>query len=300
MAIHYHMRGIKRHNHKLGLIFFFHFFIFNTFPAVSAPAGVFFDSGGTYFTGYYSSHVIIIAGEGRVTIRDQTTHDATPAEQEACKITLLDDHTFFIAAGPRVSLTDGGQEPHIIIDAQEAAHNIFIPSVDFSTLANLWGAMVSERFNTFQRQHNLPPPDLQDNLAVRGIFGGSDIAGNLGMSGERIRWSNSDGIFSDEPQSIEFSNELQMFSMGISHPEIQLEFQENESDRAKTARTAMSRRIKQEHLTGADVYGAELQAKVQAMIEWSNDPSIGGHVSVLIGEPNRPLRWFLRSPACGG
>jgi hypothetical protein len=297
MAIHYHMRTIKRHNYKLGLIFLFHFFICNTLPAVSAPAGVFSYNGGTYFTGYYSSHMIIIAGEGRVSIRGQTTHDGTPAEQEACKITLLDEHTFFIAAGPRVSLMEGGQ---IIVDAQEVAHNIFIPSVDFSTLANLWGAMVSERFNAFQRQHNLPAPDLQDDLAVRGIFGGSDIAGNLGMSGERIRWSNSDGIFSGEPQSIGFSNELQMFSMGVSHPEILQEFQENESNRARTARMAVSRRIAQGRLTQVDAYGAYLQAKVQAMIEWSNDPSIGGHVSVLIGEPDRSLRWFVRSPACGG
>jgi hypothetical protein len=57
-------------------------------------------------------------------------------------------------------------------------------------------------------------------------------------------------------------------------------------------------KARQATVSGIDVWAVQSSMVVRAVMDWSNDPTIGGDIASVIIERGRKWRWFSRPAFC--
>jgi hypothetical protein len=247
---------------------------------------------GTHVEIIFRNDAAIVAAESR------QTHGG-PVEEEACKILPLGAHAVFTSTGELIraerTFTNGSKQ--VLWNAFDIAHDVFRPSLDISLISDRWAAAMMEKFNSYASTTSSNVPIRDGDAFAQAIFlsDQGDIHGKL----TQLVFIKSGANFSrvDTPNFLPDGGR-KLF--GNPHLELVNEFSAGQTQRAIDSKNEMNKRVAAESLTGADADALMLKATSEFVIKWANDPAIGGAVSVAILERGKALRWFSRSPACGG
>lgn len=251
---------------------------------------------GTHIEVLYRDDAIIIAADSR------QTEDERPIEQETCKILALGPHDLFVASGPFVTLigTLANGERQTLIDAYGTARAAFLQT-ETSLVADLWAETIGDRFNHIMHTPGVKPSLKTNDTIVMGGFFGEQKDGSLYGAVRRITF------FADGPSFVHVSTETDIKStsgmplfLGAPHLDLVREFLNNQSTRAQSVIDNMNKKIASDPVTGIEVPAIILKTLAESIIKWADDPKIGGVVSVAVLERGKTVRWFSRSPACGG
>jgi hypothetical protein len=80
------------------------------------------------------------------------------------------------------------------------------------------------------------------------------------------------------------------------HPEIVEELDRGATQRARLKIAEVKAR--QATASGVDVWAIQSSMVVKTVMEWSNDPSIGGDIASIIIQRGKKWRWFSRPAFC--
>lgn len=271
----------------------FHLFVGIAWLGIS-PARALDSRHGTHIEVLHREDSVIVAADGR------EIKNGTPVENEKCKIKALNPHALFAATGPLVHMTANlvsGQELEIY-DSYNIASAVFLPSLDLSFVSDRWADSVTDKFNSVVGHTSAKVPLNDNDLIVQGMFFGEQH-GEIRAVVKRLQYS-MDGPNFVRATLEDFPPSQFIGYFGIPHLELVREFFNNESERAKTVKDEMNRKIADEAIAGIDVDALHLKTLTEFIIKWAHDPAIGGAVSVAVLVQGNPLRWFSRSPACGG
>jgi hypothetical protein len=242
---------------------------------------------------------IIVAADSRV-----TGEDGRPRRREQCKITLLDDRSFFASAGV-VAARAGSESGVTKFSADQIAKYQYGASPDLKLVADGWAEAMEARFNaqqflwkqttvnTMRRFH------VEHRLFAQGIFG----------SGRTIIAAWETQVNYDEtPSAITFSRgatrEILEEEAGInlwgtnSGRAVVTELLQAGTQKAALWRASVAREAELRGYQRVDRLAFEMKRALDYAIATGVDPAIGGDVATLIVERDRSARWFNKSSAC--
>jgi len=252
-------------------------------------------AGGTVIVAVYSTDYIVIGADSRNTRHGLNVKDHT---DDVCKILELSNHALFFATGD-ISITDGAGRK--MFDGEVVAHQVYIPGLSTKDIAGRWMEIMEhryyEQFVRFGKEQFYSV--FTKSLMATGVF--VDTAGGISIVGEAIRRSdknNNPPVISHEEKIFPVTERTVHANFGIDiNPELR-EFFQNTTERAKKIRADLNRYIEIGHLHGADVEALTTKTLIESIINWKNNEEIGGDVSVIIGEKDKPFRWFHRTEGC--
>jgi hypothetical protein len=242
---------------------------------------------------------IIVAADSLV-----TGDDRRPRNYGKCKITLLDDRSFFASAGV-VSSKGNGKNDATRFNAHQVARVSYGPSRDLRVVADAWADSMEEKFNVQRPSWKRAIVDAMksfnapDRVFIQGIFGSAHEAiaawestVNYNEISPMIRFSHTGSHeIAENEAGIRLWGTV---SGGDVIRELLLGGTRNAAIwRASIAKESMSRGYQD-----ADRYAFEMKAALDYAISAKVDPAIGGDVAALILQRDRPARWFNKPPVC--
>jgi hypothetical protein len=242
---------------------------------------------------------IIVAADSRV-----TGEDGRPRRREKCKITLLDDRSFFASAGV-VSAREAGEPGAIRFSADRIAKYQYGASPDLRLVADGWAQVMEAKFNAQQYSWkrvvvNMQRRfDVEDRLFAQGIFG----SGRATIAAWETRVN-----YDQMPSAITFSHgairEIVEDEEGInlwgtnSGRGLVIELLQGATPRAAQWRVSVAEEAEHHGYRHVDRLAFGMKRALDYAVAIGVDPAIGGEVATLIVERGRPARWFSKPSVC--
>jgi hypothetical protein len=242
----------------------------------------------------HSSNIfIIIASDSRTTQMDGKTND-----YKRCKITLLDESSFFALAG---LMYDTGQPAPFDLRDQAQVH--YDPTVSPSSNAETWANAAQSIFTSY-------PLKWKENLAsyLKKKDSGNVVThGIFGRVSDRTDLVSIDIKYSQTALSTDFSHgaptELPI-GVGLWGSPITMPFVgellRGDSETAAWWQKTVHRTSTTRGYSESETHAYELKAALERAIALDKDPDIGGDVAVLILDIGRPSSWFAPTSECKG
>lgn len=242
---------------------------------------------------------IIVAADSRV-----TDEDGRSRRRERCKITLLDDRSFFASAGV-VAARAGGESGDTRFSAGQIAKYQYGASPDLELVADGWAAAMEMRFNALQYSwkkttvNTMKRFHVEDHLFAQGIFGSGRTT---------IAVWETPVHYNETPSAITFSHgatrEILEDEAGISlwgtnsGRAVMTELLQGGTRRAALWRASIARDAEHRGYQKVDRLAFEMKRALDYAVATGVDPVIGGDVAALIVERDRSARWFNKPSAC--
>jgi hypothetical protein len=180
---------------------------------------------------------------------------------------------------------------------------VFRPAQSVHALSETWAARMERALQNVARiDHRSVASAVPSKSIVQGVFGGSDAPGRLAMSKADVGYSppataNIALNHLTQDLAIDESGTLQLFGIDEAGPYVG-EFLANQTARAKDLQSRLARDIEERALGPIDARALALKRALEFAIAAANDPRVGGDVSVLVAERDKPIRWFYQGPGC--
>jgi hypothetical protein len=270
-------------------IAFYLIFYFNAPAAcatIQAQSGYF--SGGTFIYFRKTDDYIVASVDSRV---ESVSNDLKPIGpyHDECKIAVLDEHTIFFSQGAAALIL---HEQGTRISADDIAREVFTQSQSAAFPVNEAANRFTQRIIDIYGMYYPMSVSIEGHALLYGIFAASSVddlqaaQANIFVQNQRVV---GNFLFSRGPSS-------PMFLKTHVAQDIFDEFDAGNTTRARQLYSEYAERFG--NLTLADRNALKATVMVRAMINWSNDPAIGGDVSTVILEKGRPIRWYARADSC--
>ncbi len=290
------MSPIKRHSQRSAPHFFIYFVIVEAlfFVCAGRSFGNYQWFGSTYIVTAVSPDFVVVGAESLI-----ADEQGKPASYE-CKIVPLNSHRLFFDTGRTIFNNDtSGQS---MLNGVSLARSIYYAATPLAELSERWASGMEAGYYTLARINaQTLLQGLENDFLADGSFAGLDTDGIPAVASAPIRYSRSDIIgvrFSHDP--IQRNTSPAIAAHGVDLTTYSREFLMGETPRAIGVHRALNEEIEARRLQGADVIALQLRRLIETVINWSNDPRIGGQVSVAVVERGGLLRWFRQSAVCGG
>ncbi len=141
--------------------------------------------------------------------------------------------------------------------------------------------------------HSEIAESTSNKTIVKGLFIGISRSNRMALAQAELTYA--DGHINSYLNYHEPAGNLTAIFQG-GHPEIIEELDRGTTERAK-ARIAEIK-TRQATLPSVEGWAAKSSMAAKAVIDWSNDPTIGGDIASIIIERGKKWRWFRRPTFC--
>jgi hypothetical protein len=229
---------------------------------------------GTYFVFRKADQTIIVAIDSRISRTERPKDDY-------CKIVVLGPRMFAFASGVDAI----GSNDNIIVDIRDVFRRVPIEPDLVSIAKNVVLAFAGD---IKQQKKSITGARSKE---VTDVF----IAGEVAQTLPDIAHGHLD-IGPEITPSAEAIADLSQPQHISGHLDLYEEFFNLATERARTLNEQILGRLG--NTSQVDRQAALLTGIVQGIINWGNDPKIGGEVATIILEHGSDLRWYSRPSFC--
>ena len=264
-------------------------FFFAIFASTMCYAGfALFD--GTYYIAIFSDDFAIVSIDSRTT---DPLRPEVPPNDKYCKIVPLSDDLIFFSTG----LVAAKEDNRVMLDAAEAAREVYATAshpTDLGELIDRWDIHIRPSYTKMIMMH----PEIADIFSkkpiIDGLFIGISRSNRMALAQAELTYTTDGQINTHLNYHEPAGNGIEIFHGG--HPEIIEELDRGMTGRARAKIAKMKAR--QARASGVDVLADKSSMAVKAVMDWSNDPTIGGDIASIIIERGKKWRWFSRPTFC--
>lgn len=245
---------------------------------------------GTYFALIKTDQYVAAAIDSRKALKLEKSNRGAANEtftDTHCKINILGSSAFALDSGMSEAYGTDGQE---IFTAASAATEAY-KAERSGPIADVARSFASRAKAAFQSIFGIGGVVMEaDRELTDEVFAGAAPTGELQVVIGRVEIKNR--------QLVSSWGELRGNEIAHSnkHSKIFDELISQSSDRAKELAARLGNQLKV--ASNADVAARQVSTIVQAVIDWSGDPAIGGEVAAIILDRTSGLRWYKRPSFC--
>jgi hypothetical protein len=247
---------------------------------------------GTYYSFIVDDKYIAASIDSRVTASSKPngTGDVIFVDDKYCKIVILGDTNFAYFVGNDYVINNGSIALDVKNMATRAYQSIMNYSKEPDAIAQKFLYIASEELDKvyfIDKTMTLPP----EGQYGTGYFFGIDRDGSVAADFTEIDFNNGHFYFRFRKQGVA----AEPFRRSIKADVFDEMFSQS-TPRSKQ----LNANIGASHgaQTEADKAALRVTGYVQAMINWGNEPGIGGDATTVILERGQTLRWYIRPDFC--
>jgi hypothetical protein len=192
---------------------------------------------------------------------------------------------------------DQASANRVILDAAEAAREVYStashPS-DLGELIDKWDIRIRPSYAKMIMMHPGIAEIISKKPIIDGLFIGIGRSNRMALAQAELTYTTDGQINTHLNYHEPAGNGIAIFHGG--HLEIIEELDRGTTERARAKIAQMKAR--QAKASGVDVLADKSSMAVKAVMDWSNDPTIGGDVASIIIERGKKWRWFSRPTFC--
>jgi hypothetical protein len=155
------------------------------------------------------------------------------------------------------------------------------------------GYSIKPSYAKMVMMHSVIAESVSNKTIVNGLFIGISRGNRMALAQAELTYT--DGHINSHLNYHEPAGNLTAIFQG-GHPEIVEELDRGITERAKAKIAEM--KTHQTAVPSVEGWAAKSSMAVKAVMDWSNDPTIGGDVASIIIERGKKLRWFNRPTFC--
>jgi hypothetical protein len=264
-------------------------FFFAVFVSTMCYAGLaLFD--GTYYIAIFSNDFAVVSIDSRST---DPLRPEIPPNDQYCKILPLSDDLIFFSTG----LVAAKEDNQVIVDAAAVASEVYATAShppDLGELIDQWDIRIRPSYTKMFMMHSEIAESFSRQPITSGLFIGISRSNRMALAQAELTYTTDGHIDTHLSYHEPAGNGIEIFHGG--HPEIIEELDHGMTERARAKIAQMKAR--RPRAPGVDVWADRSSMAVKVVMDWSNDPTIGGEIASIIIERGKKLRWFNRPTFC--
>ena len=264
-------------------------FFFAIFASTICYAGfALFD--GTYYIAIFSNDFAVVSIDSRST---DPLRPEIPPNDQYCKIVPLSDDLIFFSTG----MVAAKEDNRVILDAAAAAREVYATAShppDLGELIDRWDIHIRPSYTQMIMMHSEIAEIFSKKPIINGLFIGISRSNRMALAQAELTYTTDGQINTHLNYHEPAGNGIEIFHGG--HPEIIEELDRGMTERARTKIAQMKARWAS--ASGVDVWADRSSTAVKVVMDWSNDPTIGGDIASIIIERGKKWRWFSRPTFC--
>jgi hypothetical protein len=265
-------------------------FFFAIFASTMCCAFGFALFNGTYYIAIFSNDFAVVSIDSRST---DPLHPEIPPNDQYCKILPLSDDLIFFSTG----MVAAKEDNQVIIDAAAAARDVYAMAphpADLGELIDRWDILIKPSYTKMIMMHSEIAEIISRKAIVNGLFIGISRSNRMALAQAELTYTTDGHINTYLNYHEPAGNGIAIFHGG--HLELIEELDRGMTKRARAKIAEM--RARQATAPGVDDWADKSSMVVKAVMDWSNDPTIGGDIASIIIERGRKWRWFSRPTFC--
>lgn len=227
-----------------------------------------------------TSDYIIIAADSVTTAPDGSRFFG------ARKIYHLSSNVFF--SGTNCTTAINSRTGAYDFNAYTTAQNVYRLGASLHEMTQFWSNQMISVLTELSTRRK--PDFLDQGMVMQGIFGGNDSDGQLAVYRSEIIYNKNASPKFRHILTKERTNTG--FGYGGDYSSLFAELKINQSERSKKINADVNERAKQQNLSKMRRIALIIKTYIEAVIDWSGDPAIGGEIAVAVLMRGGKLEWY--------